>query len=388
MKKQFLWLAVGATALTACTETDVVEEGSQSNAIRFENIVNKNTRAEVSGDLSTGVFDLFAVYGYYVKDGTPVGVFNGDEVTRDLEKGTNWGYTKTRYWVPGADYKFYAYSCADILLASEKGTPKFEWNATADKEEDRLAKRGLKLEGYKCNSTHQHDLIVAYTEGIVGKDGGNNNVKFTFKHALCKVSAEFANDFPEGYSVDISDVKLSNFYSAANLDIRSIEMAYDKDHPDKRAWTGGSRDLTKTEEITMAVDETNNNNTATSTLEFKEKAVKVPTASVYMLPVYYDNANLNITFTLNVKYNNTSVLKRTIQGSWKPVWMPGRAYKYIIHLTGDNVKLQAIVFETSQDIENAGSWTDEEPEDITFGIADTGAGTDTPVPAPEPETEP
>lgn len=38
MRKQFFWLAMGAVALTGCTQTDVIEESRiQSNAIGFEN---------------------------------------------------------------------------------------------------------------------------------------------------------------------------------------------------------------------------------------------------------------------------------------------------------------------------------------------------------------
>ncbi|MDE6403321.1 MAG: hypothetical protein K2K86_05905, partial [Muribaculaceae bacterium] len=60
MKKQFFWLALGVSTLCACTETDVIEESSvQSNAIGFENVIRKTTRAEVTGDLDQDGFDLF-----------------------------------------------------------------------------------------------------------------------------------------------------------------------------------------------------------------------------------------------------------------------------------------------------------------------------------------
>ncbi len=365
MKKQFYWLALGPLALTACTSDEVVDEGPQSNVIRFENIVNKSTRAEVTGDVDLENFDQFSVYAYYTLNGETMGVFNGDIVSKKLntpEDGsapfTTWSYTDTRYWMPNANYNFYAYSCADIALAVDeegnylKGRPFFDYAAKDDDGPTQLNKRGLKIMDYLCNKDHQHDLICAYTEGVFGKTSGNTNVKFTFKHALCKVSAEFVNDFPKGYEIEVSDVSLSNFYSTANYNIRLNE------------WTGQARNNTLTEAIDMILT---GSTSATSTLEFGENATKVPTASVFMLPVYYDNANLNITFTLSVKQGNSELLKRTIQGSWKPVWAPGHAYKYAIHLTGDAVKLEPIVFEATQSLDDNSDWEDEQLTKITFG---------------------
>ncbi len=357
---------MGTLALTACTKDDVVEEGPQSNAIRFENIINKTTRSEVTGDVDLEHFDLFSVYAYYTLNGETVGVFNGDLVSKKLktpEDGSDpfsiWDYTDTRYWMPNATYYFYAYSCADVALAQDeegnytKGTPFFDYTAKDDNPLTQTSKRGLKIVDYLCNATHQHDLICAFTEGIIGKNSGNTNVKFTFKHALCKVSAEFVNDLPKGYDIEVSDVSLSNFYSTATYDIRS------------NSWSGQARNNTLTESIAMPLTGATK---ATSTLEHGESAVKVPTSSVFMLPVYYDNPNLIITFTLTVKQGNGELLKRTIQGSWQPVWAPGHAYKYAIHLTGDALKLEPIVFEATQSLDDNSNWQDEQLTDITFGL--------------------
>ena len=97
MKKYFFFSALVALALSSCTQTN--EEGVQSNAIGFTNVVNKPSRA-VEGDLTNTTFDNFLVYGYYVKPGltTPFQIFNGVPVRKIIESGVSkWVYDDTRY---------------------------------------------------------------------------------------------------------------------------------------------------------------------------------------------------------------------------------------------------------------------------------------------------
>ncbi len=362
MKHQFLWLALGATALTACTSTDVVEEGPQSNAIGFENVINKSVRAGVvSGDLDGNNFDKFVVYGYYTKNGLeahPIQVFDGVEVTKTGDG--MWTYQGTRYWNVESTYYFYAYSCADIALMTDEsgkrpyGNPFL--NITGTTEEDRT----LRITDYICNRDHQHDLICDAAEDIPSQPSGNGNVKFTFKHALCKVSAEFVNDLPDIYDVYVSNVKLVNFYDKGNLNVTD----------NKLEWSMPNRSET-TPDIAMNI---NGDNKATSTLKKYEEgasASRVKVDPVYMLPVSYDNANLRFEFTITVKEGDDIFLERNIKGSFMPSWSWGNQYKYLIHITGSTAQLEEIKFEAEHEVSpitDPDGWSGEVSTDMSFSM--------------------
>ncbi|WP_290393129.1 fimbrillin family protein, partial [uncultured Muribaculum sp.] len=120
MKKVLLFSAA-MLALSSCSNTDVLEEGNiqQTNAIGFQTLVNKESRA-----LTNTSFKKFWVYGTYHKasqDANKVIVFDGVNVLKgNTEQGTStgWGYSGTRYWIDGAIYNFYAYSCYNEPLTT------------------------------------------------------------------------------------------------------------------------------------------------------------------------------------------------------------------------------------------------------------------------------
>lgn len=336
MKKHFLWLAVGATALAACTSTDVLEEGPQSNAIGFENVVNKATRATT--DLTTDDLSKFVVFGYYANAVENVGdepttivkVFDNETVTKT---DNIWGYTNTRYWNPGYQYYFYAYSCGNDVLGSTDGTASLNFKGAG------LKGRALNITGFTCDADHQNDLVCDAVEGMWGATSGNSNVKFQFQHALCKVSAEFVNDFPDVYDIYVSDVKLVNFYDQADALI--YDNAID--------WSNQGRNLASTPSIGMDVK---GDGLATSTLKYGDSASSVTVDPVFMLPVSYANTNVYFEFTVTVKDSETQteVLTRTIRGSFKPNWAFGNQYKYIIHISGSTAQLEEIKFDAETEV--------------------------------------
>lgn len=355
---------MGVTAITSCTSTDVVDQSVQSNAISFENAIKKPSRA-VSGDLTQTNFDQFSVYGYYTKtgmEGHPMQIFTGDLVNKTTTDGkTSWTYNSVRYWVPDAKFHFYAYSCGDIALGTGKG------NASMVLAGSSMDDRALKINDYVCDADHQHDLITAMAENITGQTSGNTPVKFVFKHALCKVSADFVNDFPAGYDIYISDVKLTNFYDKANCSLRSTVTTGDDNRVVGNVWSNQSRSA---DNKIIAMD-LKTDNKATSTTEYGDKATKVETHAIFMIPVEYNNANVNIEFTLSVKQGDDEFLNRTIKGTWRPVWEPGKAYNYIVHITGNTAQLEPIVFEASHDITDVSSpdgWNADIMTDMNFSM--------------------
>lgn len=333
MKKYLSPLAVGIMMLTACTSEEVTKVSpTQGNVISFENVLNKNTRAEVGGNLTNTTFDKFLVYGYYTKPGmtTPVQIFYDDEVTKGLNEETNaveWTYNGTRYWVPGYTYYFYAYSCADIALAEngEKGKAVMDLSSENTTESE----RALVIQNYLCDSNHQHDLVCA-EQNVTAKEKGNDAVGLNFGHALCKIKATFTTDFPDGYNIKISNVKITDFYNKASYNVED------------KAWSGFKFEGTPYVNLAIAegddVLSTGTNN-------------EVETAEIFLLPKEYETAEtVAIHFSVKISYNDDVILERNIKGTWAPQWKQANIYNYTINLTGSSVGIEPIVFAASQEL--------------------------------------
>ena len=210
MKKQLFYLALGAIALSACTSEEVVDVSvPQSKAIGFENVVMRQSRADqaIPGDLTNANLDKFLVYGFYTRENetaNPIQIFSGEAVTREND-GT-WTYKNTRFWVPGATYHFFAYSCADIALDNTFGTIGLDLNSVGDS-------RQLIMSNYRCDSKHNHDLIYAQAKDIVGlaisesDQTPNSNVSFNFEHILSKIDVIFTSEFSADYDIVIKDMQ-------------------------------------------------------------------------------------------------------------------------------------------------------------------------------------
>ena len=151
MKKSLSLIAVAAMSLTACTQSDVIEESVQSsNAIGFNTMVNKGSRA-----IESNTFKQFNVYGNYYYGSTsaaPVEVFTGTSVTREnTADGTPWTYTGKRYWIKDANYYFSAYAIDGGTI--EKGTPVYT--------KDDSGKYTFSISDFICDHTQQKDLVYA-----------------------------------------------------------------------------------------------------------------------------------------------------------------------------------------------------------------------------------
>lgn len=359
MKKILFSCIVGALTLTGCSSTDVVDVSVQSNAIGFDGMLNKPTRAvddgTVDGDLTSATLDNIYVYGYYTapnQTGTPVRVFDGTAVRKS---GVNWTYDNLRYWVPGAKYYFYAYSCADIALNNIYGVP------TLDLVND--ASRVLKFSGYICDDHHNHDLIYAFNEGMIGKapvSGGlaNDKVSFNFKHILTKVNAQFTSDLDANYNVVISDVKIVNIRNQGNYNPKS-NNDYKWESVERNSNYASS--LPASPEVSLPFSGSNVACKGTSS---------VKTTSKYVIPYNYQLGDVQLTFKIVVKDKNTGadVFTRSLSGSWSPNWKSGYSYTYNIKITGTAANLEEIRFGDM----NVDGWTGDNSSatdvDINFSV--------------------
>lgn len=350
MKKRLFFPALAAIALAGCTSTEVLEESVQSNAIGFTDVVNKPSRA-VDGNLTNNTFDNFLVYGYYIKPdmATPIQIFNGVTVHRSSGK---WSYDGTRYWVPGYTYNFYAYSCADIALASDKGLPGMSLFDAIDTNKDN---RALIITKFLCDHDHQHDLVYAENEDNVAKETGNPEVSLNFKHALCKVKAEFTTDFPAGYKVTVSNVYLSSFYNLATFNVGTGVWSDFSTTTDSRGTDQYVHLLDGSGDIDIKAD---------------GKVTVLPTNETFLIPKLYDinkQENVKLHFTVKVMKDNQTVLERNINGTWSPQWNSGNIYTYNINITGSSTGIQPIVFSTSQSLSD-NKWDTTTSVDMVFGV--------------------
>ncbi len=359
MKKHFLYLALGASVLTACTSEEVVDVSYQSNPISFENVVMKQSRAVV-GDMTNANFDKFLVFGFYTqvdKEANPIQIFSEDAVIKNSTTG-KWEYGGTRFWVPDATYSFFAYSCGDVQLDHTYGTAGLELNATG-------ADRQLTISNYYTDASHQHDLIYAQQKGIkalaMTEDNKTPNpaVTFKFEHILTKIDAVFTSEFAEDYDVVIKDVQIVNFRNKGNF-------AYTK------GWSDVIRDNGSIPTMQMKFsDQKNAKDGIGAANSAQAESDKPRTDACYVLPFAYATNDVTLNFTLEL-YKGTQhtsanlVLSRNMSGHWRPTWQQGFYYTYNVVLTGSAANLQPIVFETAASLND---WTSgsSTATDITFG---------------------
>lgn len=346
MKKELFLTILGILTFSGCTSSDVLEESIQTDAIGFENVVRKPTRAggvndnSVSGDLTSANLDEIYVYGYYTPENNNTNYIQIFYEQLVAKSDGVWTYNNTRYWVPDAKYNFYAYSCGDIKLKNEKGTPSLD--LINDKD------RVLRITDYICDETHQHDLIYAFKEGIIGKKAGagNSKVGFDFKHILTKISAEFVSDFDSSYDIYISDVKVQNIRNKG---------AYDPTIKDSYCW----KDVNRTKEnvtVNLSVP-TNSKASGLSTIK---------TGSAYVIPYNYSNGDVQLLFDVVVKKGDQQIMSRHMKGSWSPNWTIGYNYNYRIRITGTAASLDKIEFANMNVSEWAGTGVTD--VDITFSV--------------------
>lgn len=362
MKKILSLLAVGAFAFTACTSDEVIDESfAQTNAIGFSSTVKKASRAT---DLTSANLNKFQVHAYYTKaglTGNPVNVFNGEEVSLS---GDTWGYTNTRYWVPDATYYFYAYSCGNQAITTANGEP----SMIIDSEDAiDINSRALNILNYKCDNSHQHDLIFASKEGYLGLDKSgtatpaNDKVGFNFNHILAKVNAVFTSEFAPGYDIVISNVRISNIHDEGNYNPKEGEDLFADNETKTGVWE--TKRSANDKYVALTVPATPNN--IASADDDATKVKKVTTATAFVLPHKYSDAAASITFKIEVKQGDDVFLSRNMSGTWKPEWKIGYSYTYNIAITGTVANLEPIVFETKESM-NVEDFVEGSTPNITF----------------------
>lgn len=339
MKKSVLLLAAAAMTLTACTNTEEIESGSSqaTGQIGFASHVNKNTRALDNTNLSK--FFVSAAYTTAANTANPVQILNLEEVKKE---GSVWNYANTRYWIDGASYTFYAYSKENAA----SNNARFE-NATAK----------FSLNNYKvdADAANQKDLVFA-SATATGKATGNEKVAFDFKHILSKACFNFISDFPEGYTIDVTNVQVRNFRDKGTFDDTTGEFA----------WRDVTRSYADNDADWVTLDLAFGENVKhEGMVAGKEEAAL--TNEFYVLPFSYTQANVRLRFTLTVKNKNGETVSTSVRRTdFKPVWAQGHAYKYNVTLTGAAAGLEKIEFTVDENTGVEGWETGTDDVEFTF----------------------
>lgn len=339
MKKSVLLLAAAAMTLTACTNTEEIESGSSqaTGQIGFASHVNKNTRALDNANLEK--FYVSAAYTTAANTANPVQILNLETVTKE---GSVWNYANTRYWINGATYSFYAYS-----KENETSTNARFDNATAK----------FSLHNYKvdADAANQKDLVFASAENILGKETGNDKVAFNFKHILSKACFNFISDFPEGYTIDVTNVQIRNFRDQGTFD----------DATGTFAWKDVNRSYADNDADWVTLSLPFAENVKHEGMVNKNEAI---TGEFYVLPFNYTQANVRLRFTLTVKNQNGETVSTSVRRTdFKPVWAQGHAYKYNVTLTGAAAGLEKIEFTVDENAGVEGWETGTDNVEFTFG---------------------
>ena len=201
-KMKFLRLAfyvlIAQLVLSGCAGEGVEETSSSSSSeINFDAYVGRNASTRSSetnidflkGNAFNAGFGVFAIYRHTDKTIPPLMLLNNEHVYWKNWKGdhSDWGYEHTRYWPSEGSVDFYAFAPhSDVPKLT--GPNNFEIVFPANMS--------------------PVDLVYAKAENQKKAD---NPVKFTFKHALARLSFDVtANQTLEknGAVIKVNEVKL------------------------------------------------------------------------------------------------------------------------------------------------------------------------------------
>lgn len=346
MAKRFLFLAVGALALTACTSSDVTEDiASTRNAIRFENVVSKPTRGDVT-EMDINSLTLFNVYGFYTMPTEPThahAVFKRVPVSKSTG---SWSYASEyeRFWVPGATYYFYAYSCNNSDVDENFG----RFNVDMETGNKAASERTLEIKGYQCDTGHQHDLVFAKYSCEAGTTNGP--VAFQFNHILSKVKARFTNSFSGEYDIVIKKVTIDDICNVGDYSFQTGWQDVDRKDGQKpfvyllNAMGQNAPDASITIASKYKPNPSDDDNLYGDTFD----AVVIPNdyTSLSAEKVY-----LNV--TIDVMYGNDVIIpSKTLKATLNPKWEEGCSYIYNIDLSAAAIHMNKIEF----DVEEIKGW--------------------------------
>ena len=313
MKRIYLFAAVTAIALAACTKTETTGV-SEGNLIKFDNAFVGNPTKAGLAEIDKDNLTAFYVQGNFNSDQ----VFDDGFETVSKTATGQWVYTNLKEWQPGIWY-WGAYSDGNEPVSTPVST-----SFTVETKQPKLT-----ITDYTLNPDTPKDLVVAVSTTDLTD---NQPVPFTFKHALSQVKFTLTNGVAKS-DIKITDFKVSNVKSKATATVT-----------DAISWTANGDEtvtLTNSVEMTAAAD---------------EAAVSDNFA---VIPVDYSVGEITVTFTATIAMQDPAEnIVKNLTATIAPgtTWKPGFRYNYTAEITG---KLMDLIEFTLAGVED---WTDNTPD--------------------------
>lgn len=316
MKKIYLFAAVTAIALAACTKTETTGV-SEGNLIKFDNAFVGNPTKAGLAEINKDNLTAFYVQGNFNSNQVFV---DGFETVSKTATG-QWVYTNLKKWQRGTWY-WGAYSDGNDAVSN----PTFEVAGTEPK---------LKITDYTLNNNPK-DLVVAVSTTDLST---NKPVEFTFRHALSQVKFTLTNGVAKS-DIKITDFKVSNVKSKATATVTTGAIS----------WTAGDNDK----------------ETLTNSVEMTAKAdVAAVSDNFAVIPVGYGVDEITVTFTATIAMQDPAEnIVKNLTATITPAdtWEPGFRYNYTAEITG---KLMDLIEFTLADVEE---WDDSGDTSIDDNI--------------------
>lgn len=298
MKRIYLFAAVTAIALAACTKTETTGV-SEGNLIKFDNAFVGNV---TKGDVSGTNLSAFWVYGQYENSGNYVTVFNNTKVSGGPADGSStWTPEEIAYWIDGKSYVFAAYSDGNNKLdAGVSFTP---------------GEKKLSISNYTVG---ENDLVAATTTADKVTASSQTSVRLSFKHLLSKVRFTFTTSMADSYTMAVEGLTFNAVKTSCSVDFTDNQVGN---------WSGTAADYSYDSISDFA----------SGTEAFVEE---------YVIP--QSNENLVASFTVivsdaagEIDRKNFSDISLAYSGSesgtTQNTWTPGFAYNYTAEINLDDI---------------------------------------------------
>lgn len=207
MKKSLFIMALGAIALTSCSQDEVLEV--KQDAIAFSAITENASRAIASTTL-----DKFKVYAYVTEDATTKTYINGLEATKT---GEAWTLANGYYW-PANAVDFYC--VADALNNVDQGIALNASHQVAD---------------YTVASDHANDLLYSVLKGAKKASYANGVAALNFRHALAMVQFQVKSLATYGLDVKVTNIALKNVKTSGTYTLPEYTTSPRLDSADETA---------------------------------------------------------------------------------------------------------------------------------------------------------
>lgn len=204
MKKSLFIMALGAFALTSCSQDEVLDV--QKDAVQFSVVADKASRGNIyESDLVDLKKDAANKGGFNVTAFNSIGGTFMEGV--DVEwNGTIWNYGNTKFWPTTEAIDFYSY--APIALENA---------ATID------FNKNSRTITYEVPTTcaDQIDILYAVNNDLTKETG---NVSVNFRHALSQVVFQ-AKNVKSDLNIEVTNVRIVNVKNSGTFTLPTADTA-------------------------------------------------------------------------------------------------------------------------------------------------------------------